>query len=130
MDTGTVNLPDRVTQEVFLSTLAERFGPDPMRWAFECPSCGDVATGQDWKDALTGRDEPASNHLGVHCIGRGLGVLNRDQPKGGYTGRGCDWAAYGWFRGPVLVTDPDGNEMACFRLAPVPSAVQPEQELV
>lgn len=110
----------RMTQQELNDELVRRFGPDPAAWAFVCPSCGDVATVTDFREALAaaGRaDEPASDHIGQVCIGRIAGALKIDQPKGGYKGRGCDWCAFGLFRGPMFVVLPDGREVASFRIA-------------
>lgn len=107
--------PWRMTQDEMVEEMVRRFGTDPKAWAFICPSCGDVATAQDFIDANGDADR-----LGQECIGRSLGVLLREQPKGGYQGRGCDWCAYGLFRGPMIVTMPDGREIASFRIAPAP----------
>jgi hypothetical protein len=47
--------PRTLTQQQLRDEAAARFGPDPMKWAFVCPSCGDVATLQDFK--TVGRPE-------------------------------------------------------------------------
>lgn len=105
------------TQAELQETMRERFGDDPKAWAFICPSCGDVATVQDFIAAGN------TDRAGQECIGRSLGVLKREQPKGGYQGRGCDWAAYGLIRGPEFVIMPDGREVPSFAPAPAPEAV-------
>jgi hypothetical protein len=95
-----------------------------MTWAFECPHCGDVATGQDFRTALAenprmGRDgQPitASTLPGQECIGRTLGTLSREVTK--WAGLGCNWCAYGLFRGPVQVTSEEGTAY-CFPIATV-----------
>jgi len=108
------------TQAELRAEAIARFGKDPRRWAFVCPSCGDVATPQDFVDA--GADP---NGAGSICIGRVTGALVR---AGATNTRGCDWSANGLFRGPWLVTLPaeEGKperEVGAFRLAdaPVPS---------
>jgi hypothetical protein len=115
------------TQEELLAELHKRFGEDPMNWAFQCPACKDIATGQDFRDALAAdpdryKDKTASDYLGRVCIGRVSGALLKDVE---YTGRGCDWASFGLFRGPEFVIAPDGTELPCFPLAPAPA---PEQD--
>lgn len=120
-----------VTQDELVAELRQRFGNDPMRWAFQCPSCRDVATSQDFRNALDahprqrrdGSPVRASDLLGQECIGRTLGVLQRAQPKGGYQGRGCDWTAYGLFRGPWFVVLPDGEKIPSFPIADAPVGV-------
>lgn len=53
-------------------TEGERlFGTDIMQWRFVCPSCGHVASVQDWKDA--GAPEGA---VAFSCIGRYLPQCN------------------------------------------------------
>lgn len=119
-------MSETITHAEFLATLRERFGPDPADWAFECPSCGDVATGDDFKAALaehprTRRGEPvnAADILGQECIGRTLGALSREE----YHGRGCDWCAYGLIGGPLGVEMPDGRVVRSFTIAQAPEAV-------
>lgn len=109
---------EKMTQEELHAEMTARFGDDPRNWAFICPNCKDVTTAQDFKDA--GADP---NRIGQECIGRHLGVLRRDQPPGGYQGRGCDWVAYGLFRGPMFVILPDGREIPSFKIAPAPDSV-------
>jgi len=114
------------TQDELVAELQKRFGPDPMDWAFICPSCGDIATVADFKAALA--EHPiasrplASDHIGQICIGRILGAPSRDEK---YAGRGCDWAAFGLFRGPEFVKVGD-REMPSFRIAPAPEHKEEE----
>lgn len=111
---------ETMTQDDFLAELRRRFGEDPMNWAFRCPNCGDVATGQDWRDALDrlGSNKPASSFLGQCCIGRVALDLNGDRSK---PERGCDWAAYGLFRGPLAVTTAEGKTLWAFPIAEAPT---------
>lgn len=93
------------TQAELLAEATARFGEDPKKFAFICPSCKDVASIQDFIDA--GADPGLA---GQECIGRSLGALARGK-KPGKDGivrgsRGCDWCAYGLFRGPWLITMP------------------------
>lgn len=110
--------PRTLTQDELLTELRERFGADPMDWAFQCPRCKDIATGRDFSQALA--DVPgvtASDLLGRHCIGRNLGAL--DTPP--TNARGCDWASYGLFSGPWTVVAPDGTKRSAFPIAPAPN---------
>lgn len=112
----------RLTQNELIAEAVERFGGDPMNWAFKCPGCGDVATGRDFREALaahprqgtSGKALTASSLLGQECVGRTLGALRRDAK---YDGRGCDWAAYGLVSGPWFVALPNGREIPSFSLA-------------
>jgi len=114
----------KLTQKELVAEATERFGKDPLKWAFRCPSCKDVATGQDFSEALksrprkharSGEEVIASDVVGQECIGRSLGVL--EGPKDSWSGRGCDWVAYGLFSGPWEVVLPDGRSMHAFPLA-------------
>lgn len=120
----------RMTHAEFLATLTERFGIDAANWAFVCPNCKDIATGADLKAALeehprTRRDgstTSASQILGQECIGRTLGALawagdQWDRKREAGESRGCDWAAYGLFRGPLIV-DTEHGEIPSFEIAP------------
>jgi hypothetical protein len=114
-----------LSQVELVAEATARFGADAMQWAFECPSCGDVASGQDFRDALaahprTRNGEPvrAFEIFGQECIGRTLGALARAAVNGRAAGvRGCDWAAYGLISGPWTVLTPDGRRMSSFPLA-------------
>jgi hypothetical protein len=117
----------QLTQAELVAEARERFGDDPLDWAFQCPNCGDVATGRDFRDALAKApitNTSASDLLGQECIGRILGAL--DGPAGtgggrGQAGRGCDWAAYGLIPGPWTIVLPDGGTARGFPLADVPA---------
>ena len=56
------------------------FGERPEDWRFKCPKCGNVATGQDFKNAGA-----EAGVMAEECIGRYV------------KGKGCDWTAYGLF---------------------------------
>jgi hypothetical protein len=117
----------KLTQAELLAEARERFGEDPLDWAFQCPGCGDVATGRDFRQVLAdhsrtehdGRATLASDLLGQECIGRTLGVLEGPPTKSpsGPAARGCDWAAYGFFHGPWEIVMPDGHSAWAFPLA-------------
>lgn len=112
-----------------LHTMArERFGDDPREWAFQCPNCKDIATPADFlalnqnPDYTSRYSEPATGQeCGQICIGRLIGACDR-AAKGtdgrDHAKRGCDWSAGGLFRGPWIITFPDGKELPAFRLAP------------
>lgn len=110
-------MPDQatVTYEKWKRLGQGLFG-ESENWKFVCPVCGDVSMLQDFLDADHERAE-AYRRLGRECIGRSLGALSKDIPKGKYKGRGCDWTAYGLFRGPVMVDLGDGVVIGCFRFA-------------
>ena len=112
------------TQKEWQAELLNRFGDDPMDWAFICPTCKDVATGLDFRKALQERGDSrtASQLLGQMCIGRVLGALQHDSAKN-WKGRGCDWCSYGLFQGPdyvIVVGDDTSREVPVFAFAPKP----------
>jgi hypothetical protein len=114
----------KLTQAELLAEARDRFGTDPMKWAFICPSCGDIANGTDFREALTanprkhrsGNEVIASDVVGKECIGRSLGALETSDEN--WKGRGCTWVAYGLICGPWEVALPDGRSMHAFPLAP------------
>lgn len=113
----------KLTQEELLAEARERFGDDPLKWAFRCPSCKDVATGEDFREALkerprkhrSGSEVIASDVVGQECIGRTLGALETSDEA--WKGRGCTWVAYGLFSGPWEIALPNGRKMHAFPLA-------------
>jgi hypothetical protein len=80
--------------------LDEVEGRGKLDCKFVCPSCGLTSSPNDFK-ALGVHPERAAKE----CIGRHTKE------------RGCDWAAYGLFQGPVFVLMPDGKELPVFRFA-------------
>ncbi|MCI3277567.1 VVA0879 family protein [Streptomyces cylindrosporus] len=122
----TVAFPARtLTQEELWAEARERFGDNSRDWAFQCPSCLDIATGIDIQQALLanprtnpqdhereGRPTAWMDVLGQECIGRLLGKT---------ASRGCKYAAFGFIHGPWLVAIPYRRApMYSFPLAPAP----------
>jgi hypothetical protein len=89
----------KLTQDELFAEAKRRFGDNPLDFAFACPNCGDVTTLREWKDLLGDTDR-----AGQDCIGR-IKVEARNA-AGIPAGRGCDWAAYGLFRGPWEIVVP------------------------
>jgi len=102
----TVDERRELTRDELRQEARRRFGEDPKAWAFVCPTCGDVATVQDFMDA----GDADAARIGQECIGRLLGsgaaVRRRGKIVPAKGKRGCDWAAYGLFRGPWFVILP------------------------
>jgi len=94
------------THAEFLDEAKRRFGQDPLDIAFICPACGDVAALREFTPDNRGR-------AGQECIGRSLGALSDPQ----WTGRGCNFAAYGLIPGPWAIVMDDGREVRSFPLA-------------
>ncbi len=104
----------RMTIAEWKAEAVRRFGEDPMRWAFVCPSCGHVATVQDWMDA--GATESA---VAFSCVGRWIAADDAKTFK--REGGPCNYAGGGLFKlNPVIVTY-DGGEHEVFDFAPPPT---------
>ena len=96
-------------------TLAEwraegtrRFGDDPMKWKFVCPSCGHVAAVEDWQNAGAGEGEVAFSCVGRHIKNAGE-AFGKKQP--------CNYAGGGLFKlNPVKI---DGRSDNVFAFAEV-----------
>ena len=88
----------KVTAEEWLAEGVRLYGDDKMKWRFKCPSCGYVASVQDWKDA--GAKE---GQIAFSCVGRNTGSTKE---LGDKTGGPCNYAGGGLFRlNPVEVDD-------------------------
>lgn len=98
---------ESVTHEEWAAEAKKRFGDNPMKWKFVCPSCGHVAAVEDWKKAGA-----PSNAAAFSCVGRwtGGGDMGVTKP--------CNYAGGGLFRlNPVHVKMPDGSEHRAFAFA-------------
>lgn len=87
----------KLTQAELVALARERFGDDPLQWAFVCPQCGHVATAKDFPKG--------SAQLGQYCAGNFSPDID------------CDWKAFGLFRGPWEIVFPDGRSVWGFALA-------------
>lgn len=76
----------------------ELFGLDRFKWAFKCPLCGNIATAEDFRKFADKGARPDSAYQ--ECLGRYTGGIKGEH--------GCDWCAYGLFRGPVSVKTENG----------------------
>lgn len=100
----------RVSVKDWLAEGESLFGPDKMQWRWECPSCGNVCSTQDYKDA--GASE---GHVGFSCIGRFKGGHDAFRKKDGGP---CNYAGGGLITiNPVLVFTEDGQEVRYFEFA-------------
>ena len=86
------------------------FGKDFVNWKFKCPSCGYVASGQEYKDA----GAPATA-VGFSCVGRWGGSKKEMFDK---TGGPCNYAGGGLFGlNPVDIEFEDGEIGQAFEFA-------------
>ncbi len=106
----------RITQAQWEARGLDLFGDDKTRWVFQCPSCKNQLSAAVVREKFA-EQLPALRAgkyaIEQECIGRHL------------PGVGCNWAAYGLFRGPVIVDTGDGKTTACFEFGSVPAPVQP-----
>jgi hypothetical protein len=88
----------RMTREQWIAAGKSRYGADRMQWRFRCPSCGHIATPQDYRAA--GAPQTA---VGFSCVGRWSGAASEAFSDASGP---CNYAGGGLFRiNPLLVTD-------------------------
>lgn len=61
--------PITMTAAEWQAEGVKRFGPDQMLWRFVCPSCGHVASVQDWKNVGASERQVAFSCIGRHIEG-------------------------------------------------------------
>ena len=99
--------------ENWRAAAVARFGKDPMKWRFICPSCHHIASVRDWRDA--GAPEGA---VAYSCVGRWTSASddNTFRRKGGP----CLYAGGGLFGlNPVRIEMPGGGLREVFEFAPM-----------
>ncbi len=90
------------THDEWLAEARRRFGPDMANWKFRCPSCGNVASGAEFKALAL-----LPKTMYQDCIGRHK------------TGIGCDYAAYGLIQSDDTVKMSNGDIVHVFPFAEV-----------
>jgi len=99
-----------MTHEEWLAEGTRRFGPDQCKWRFVCPSCGYVASAQEWVDAA------APQAIAFSCVGRWTGA--NDNKTFQKAGGPCCYAGGGLIGlNPVKVTMSDGKTLDVFAFA-------------
>jgi hypothetical protein len=103
--------PRTIAHADWKAEAARRFGADPLRWRFVCPSCGHVAEVAEWRAVAA----PAGA-VAFACLGRFIGdpqaaaeaaFLNAGGP--------CNYTSGGLFNiSPVTVELPDGTKQSAF----------------
>lgn len=107
----------RVTHAQWLDEGKALFGDDQMTWRFVCPSCGHVASIQDWKDAGAEQGEVAFSCVGRHAANAGLAAEAAFRKNGGP----CNYTGGGLFKlNPVAVDFGSGGApRMTFEFAPL-----------
>jgi hypothetical protein len=85
------------TYDEWLEEGERRFGKDKSKWKFKCPSCGHVASVQDYLNAN------AEDSIGFSCIGRYIGAEGDFLKQNGSP---CNYAGGGLLRiNPMKIKD-------------------------
>lgn len=99
----------RISHTDWLAEGRRRFGDDVMKWKFVCPSCGHVASVQNWKDVGATEGE-----IAFSCVGRHLPNAKTLGKRPGP----CNYAGGGLFKlNPVTVEMEDDGEADRFEFA-------------
>lgn len=93
--------------EDWVTELKKRFGDDPKKWQFVCPSCGNIQTIQDFIDYNI---ENPEGKVYYNCIGRYV------------QGKGCDWTLGGLLKIHSTVVIQNGRPVPVFDMASVKEA--------
>ena len=102
------------THAEWKADAVKRFGENPANWKFVCPSCGFVATVEDWKKA--GAPDGAA---AFSCIGRYTGSK---KTLGDKTGGPCNYTGGGLFQLNPVEVDIDGEKHSVFDFAEASNA--------
>ena len=91
-----------IQYEDWINQLKEKYGTDTNKWAFKCPSCGNVQTKQDFLDNNV---EDPENKVYYSCLGRYV------------KGKGCDWTLGGLLQINKTSVFKDGKVFPTFEIA-------------
>jgi hypothetical protein len=92
----------------WIAELKNRFGTDAKKWAFKCPSCGNVQSGEDFINAEV---ENPQGKVYFNCIGRHV------------IRKGCDWTLGGLLKIHTQSVVKDGHITPVFEMADKPGTV-------
>jgi hypothetical protein len=98
-----------MTHEEWKAEAIKRFGPDPLNWKFKCPSCGHVASVQDYREARAPQGAVAFS-----CIGRYKGSTKE---LGDKSGGPCNYTGGGLLNLNPVSVDIDGKITNVFAFA-------------
>lgn len=97
-DKANIKQPQVMTEAAWRELGEQLFGADLASWRFRCPTCENVMSitkVHGLSDADKAKLRAAGWVIEQECIGRYL------------DGHGCDWCAYGLFKGPFFVMRED-----------------------
>lgn len=97
-----LNSESVISYEDWLNQLKSKFGDDSTKWAFKCPSCGNIQTPQDFIDNGIGEHK---DNVYYNCIGRYI------------KGKGCDWTLGGLFQINKVSVMKDAKVFPVFEIA-------------
>ena len=104
-----------LTHAEWLAEACLKFGADAKAWKFVCPSCGHVASVQDWKDA--GAPEGG---VAFSCVGRYTGAGGEKAFK--HAGGPCNYTSGGLFNISPVTVIYEGGQQSVFEFAEVSHA--------
>ncbi len=96
--------------EEWRAEAKKRFGDNPKNWKFICPSCGHIASAQDWIDVGASPSE-----IAFSCVGR-----HTEKPYDAFQkGKSpCNYAGGGLIQlNPIIIRDGE-KELRVFDFAP------------
>lgn len=109
---------EQVSMDDWQKEGTRRFGGDFMAWKFVCPSCGHVATPQDWDDLGAPRSMVA-----YACVGNWMAVA---APVGTLSKGPCIYQGHINRENPMHVVTEDGTTYEMFAFAD-PDPVEPTE---
>lgn len=102
-----------ITLEQYHARGRELYGEDSMMWQLRCPSCGHVATPQDWKDAGASGGEVGFSCVGRHSAHREAAAAAAFRRNGGP----CNYTSGGLFCINRVFVQADGRSIPAFDYA-------------
>lgn len=101
----------KYTHAEWKAEAIKRFGQNNKDWKFVCPSCGYVASVQDWEFAGA-----PTGAVAFSCIGRYTGSTKE---MGDKTGGPCNYTTGGLFNISPVTIEFEGKEHSAFDFAEV-----------
>lgn len=106
-----------MTHDEWIAEATRRFGDDPMAWRFVCPSCGHVASAQDWINAGAPKET-----IAFSCVGRWTGATAELGERPGP----CNYTGGGLFRLNPVIVEYNGTGQSTFAFAEAQPSPEPQ----